>query len=54
MKVSFLGIIAIILFILWLILVLLNKGGFIHLLLLVSSGIAVVEIASLYRTQVTK
>lgn len=36
----------------WLLLILLGKGGFVHLLLLGGIGVAVVEIVRLYRAQV--
>ncbi len=37
----------------WLVLVLLGKGGFVHLLLLNSIGIAVVELVTVLRTRMT-
>ena len=39
---------------LWLLLVLLGKGGFVHILLLNGLAIAVLEIVSVYRSQVAK
>ena len=38
----------------WLALVLLGKGGFVHLLLLNAIGIAAVEIMVVYRTRMTR
>lgn len=38
----------------WLVLVLLGKGGFVHLLLLGAIGVAVVEIMTVYRTRMTR
>jgi hypothetical protein len=35
----------------WALLVLLGKGGFVHLLLLVSAGVALVEFLRLYRSR---
>jgi hypothetical protein len=42
-----------ILFLLWLALVLLGKGGFAHLILLVAIGIAFVEVMTVYRTKLS-
>jgi hypothetical protein len=39
---------------LWLLLVLLGKGGFVHMLLLNGIAFAVVEMLCVYRRQVTK
>jgi len=38
----------------WLVLVLLGKGGFVHLLLLNAIGIATVEVMVVYRTRLAK
>ena len=38
----------------WLLLVLIGKGGFVHLILLVSLGISLVEILRVYRSQLTE
>ena len=46
---SFLRIIVIILLSVWLILVLLNKSGFVHILLLNGIAIAVIDFACVYR-----
>ena len=51
---SFLRIIAIILLSVWLILVLLNKGGFVHILLLNGIAVAIIDFVSVYRLRVTK
>ena len=37
----------------WLILVLMGKGGFVHLLLLNALGVASVEVMTLYRSRVS-
>jgi hypothetical protein len=37
----------------WLVLVLLGKGGFVHILLLCGISVAVAEIAAVYRTRMT-
>ena len=37
----------------WLVLVLIGKGGFVHLLLLNAVGVAAVEIMTVYRTRLT-
>ena len=37
----------------WLLLVLIGKGGFVHLLLLNAIGVAMVEIMTVYRTRLT-
>jgi hypothetical protein len=42
-----------ILFAVWLALVILGKGGFIHLFLLSAIGVGFVDIVGLYRTRVT-
>ena len=34
----------------WLLLILIGKGGFVHLLLLVAAGVATVEILRIYRS----
>ncbi len=44
--------IAAILLVIWLVLVLLGKGGFVHILLICGIAIAVSEIVRMYRTQV--
>ena len=54
MKVSFLGIVGMLLLTLWLILVSLNKAGFVHLLVLLGVSLVVVEIVCAYRPRVTK
>jgi hypothetical protein len=41
------------LLIIWLILLLLGKGGFIHLLLLNAFGVIVVDLAAFYRSRLT-
>jgi len=41
--------VAAILLIIWLVLLLLGKGGFVHLLLLNAFGLIVVDLAALYR-----
>ena len=41
------------LFLIWLALVLLGKGGFVHLLLLNAIGVASVEVMTIYRARVT-
>ena len=46
-----LKIIAAILFVIWLGLVLLGKGGFVHVLLLNAVGVAAVEAVTMYRTR---
>jgi len=38
---------------LWLLLVLLGKGGFIHLLLLSAIGVAFVDLIGVYRSRIT-
>ena len=38
----------------WLVLVLLGKGGFVHLLLLSGIGVGMVEIMTVYRTHMTR
>jgi len=38
----------------WFVLVLLGKGGFVHILLLSAIGIAVVEIMVVYRPRMTR
>jgi hypothetical protein len=38
---------------LWLLLVLLGKGGFIHLLLLSAVGVAFVDLLGVYRSRIT-
>lgn len=48
-----LRIVAAILFGIWLLLVLLGKGGFVHLLLLNAIGVASVEIMTLIRSKLT-
>lgn len=45
--------IAAVLLALWLVLLLLGKGGFIHLLLLNAFGLAMVDLAALYRGGLT-
>lgn len=40
-----------ILLLIWLVLVVLGKGGFVHLLLLSSFGLAVVEMTIVYRSR---
>jgi hypothetical protein len=50
----FLRIIIALTFSLWLVSVLLGKGGFVHILLLVSIGVSVVEILRLYRRRLTE
>ena len=47
----FLKIVAALLFGIWLVLVLLGKGGFMHILLLNSLGVAVIDIVTAYRTR---
>ena len=42
-----------VLWVIWLVLVLAGKGGFVHLLLLSGIGVAVVEIVTVYRTRLT-
>lgn len=37
----------------WLVLVLLGKGGFVHILLLNGLGVAAVEALTMYRTRMT-
>jgi hypothetical protein len=54
MKVSFLALIAGGLLGLWLVLILLGKSGFVHLLLLSGIGVAVVDLVCTYRQRVTK
>ena len=49
-----LRIIATALLVLWLVLVLLGKGGFIHLLLLNGIVIWVIDAVSIYRSQMTQ
>lgn len=49
-----LRIISAILFLSWLVLVIVGKGGFVHLLLLNSIGLAVVEAAAAYRSRMTE
>ena len=43
-----------VLLVIWLVLVFLGKGGFVHLLLLSSIGIATVELVVVYRTRMTR
>ena len=43
-----------VLLVIWLMLVLLGKGGFVHLLLLSSIGLVVVEMMVVYRTRMTR
>lgn len=43
-----------VLFGIWLVLVLLGKSGFVHLLLLGAIGVAVVEIMTVFRTRMTR
>lgn len=50
----FLKIIIALIFGLWILLVLFGKGGFVHILLLVSGGVSVVEILRIYRSRLTK
>jgi len=38
----------------WLLLVFLGKGGFVHLLLLTGIGVAMVEIVTVFRSKLTK
>lgn len=54
MNAVFLKAIAGILLGIWLVLVLLGKGGFVHLLLLCGLGVASVEIMTIVRTRMTK
>ncbi len=42
-----------ILLLVWLVLVLIGKGGFVHLLLLNALGVASVELMTMYRSRVT-
>jgi hypothetical protein len=49
-----LRIIASILFFIWLLLVLLGKGGFVHLLLFTALGVASVEVMTIYRCRLTQ
>ena len=44
-----LRVVAVLLFGIWLFLVLLGKGGFVHLLLLSALGVTFVEIVTIYR-----
>lgn len=37
----------------WVVLVVMGKGGFVHLLLLSGIGVAVVELTTIYRTRMT-
>ncbi len=48
-----LRVIAVILFSIWLVLVFLGKGGFIHLLLLNAIGVASVDVMTTIRTRMT-
>jgi hypothetical protein len=48
-----LKIIAAVLLGIWLVLVLLGKGGFVHLLLLNGIGVAAVEAMTIYRTRMS-
>ncbi|MEQ1604955.1 MAG: hypothetical protein ABL999_08805 [Pyrinomonadaceae bacterium] len=48
-----LKIIAALLLMIWLVLVLLGKGGFVHILLLNGLGVAAVEALTMYRTRMT-
>jgi hypothetical protein len=50
----FLKIIIALTFGLWILLVLLGKGGFVHILLLVCAGVSVVEILRIYRRRLTE
>lgn len=43
-----------VLFGIWLVLVLVGKSGFVHLLLLGAIGVAVVEIITVFRTRMTR
>ena len=43
-----------VLLVIWIVLVLLGKGGFVHLLLLSAIGIAVVEMMVVYRSRMTR
>lgn len=49
-----LRVVAVVLFSIWLILLLLGKGGFIHLLLLNAAGVAFVEFIVVLRTRMTE
>ena len=42
-----------VLFAIWLVLVLGGKGGFVHLLLLTAIGVALVDLAAIYRSRMT-
>ncbi|CAN5405269.1 hypothetical protein BH20ACI2_BH20ACI2_09290 [soil metagenome] len=42
-----------ILFLAWIVLVLMGKGGFVHLLLLNALGVASVEVMTFYRARIT-
>jgi hypothetical protein len=44
---------ATILFAIWLVLVALGKGGFVHLLLLAAIGVATVDAVAVYRSRMT-
>jgi hypothetical protein len=46
-------IISAIIFAIWLVLVVLGKGGFVHLLLLGSLGVAAVDAVAVYRSRMT-
>jgi hypothetical protein len=48
-----LRIIAAILLSLWLVLVLIGKGGYVHILLLNGIGVAMVEMVTVYRTRMS-
>ncbi len=43
-----------ILLLVWLVLVLIGKGGFVHLLLLNALGVAAVELMTMYRSRITQ
>ncbi|CAN5526775.1 hypothetical protein BH10ACI3_BH10ACI3_10520 [soil metagenome] len=49
-----LRIIGVVLLLTWLLLVLLGRGGFVHLLLLTGIGIASVEMMTVYRSRLTR
>lgn len=50
----FLKIVAALLFGTWLVLVLLGKGGFVHIILLNSLGVAAIDIVTAYRTRMAE
>jgi len=45
--------IASVLFAIWLVLVLLGKGGFVHLILFTAVGVALVDLMAVYRARMT-